>query len=137
MIYDMDFIKLRKDLENGNIKPLRKLQGGMMNRSYIIELDGKKYVWYTPTEQANEMVDRKLEKSNIDKVYPLGITSKNLVFYEDGMKINEFIEGSSTNLIDEFDTKKVAEMLHKLHDSKVLSDKDYLPFVKVEIILKK
>ena len=132
----MNFTNLRKQLENGKIKPLRKLQGGMMNKSYIIELDGKKYVWYTPTEQANEMVDRKLEKSNIDKVYPLGITSKNLAFYEDGMKINEFIEGSSINLIEDFDTKKVAKMLHKLHDSGVLSDKDYLPFEKVENYIK-
>lgn len=131
-----DFIKLRSDLENNRIKPLAKLQGGMMNRSQIIELEGKKYVWYTPTAQANEMVDRKLEKSNIDKVYPLGITSKNLVFYSDGMKINEFIEGSSLNLIDDFDTKEVAKLLHKLHDSNVLSDKDYLPFVKVENYIK-
>ncbi len=131
-----DFIKLRKQLESGEIKPLSKLQGGMMNRSQIIELDGIKYVWYTPTEQANEMVDRKLEKSNIDKVYPLGITSKNLVFYEDGMKINEFIEGKSLNLIDEFDTKEVAKILHKLHDSNVLSDKDYLPFEKVANYIK-
>ena len=131
-----DFIKLRKQLESGEIKPLSKLQGGMMNRSQIIELDGIKYVWYTPTEQANEMVDRKLEKSNIDKVYPLGITSKNLVFYEDGMKINEFIEGKSLNLIDDFDTKEVAKILHKLHDSNVLSDKDYLPFEKVANYIK-
>ena len=131
-----DFVKLRKQLESGEIKPLSKLQGGMMNRSQIIELDGIKYVWYTPTEQANEMVDRKLEKSNIDKVYPLGITSKNLVFYEDGMKINEFIEGKSLNLIDEFDTKEVAKILHKLHDSNVLSDKDYLPFEKVANYIK-
>lgn len=131
-----EFIKLRNDLESGKIKPLSKLQGGMMNRSQIIELDGKKYVWYTPTAQANEMVDRRLEKSNIDKVYPLGITSKNLVFYDDGMKINEFIEGSSINLIDDFDTKEVAKLLHKLHDSGVLSDKDYLPFEKVENYIK-
>lgn len=131
-----DFVKLRKQLESGEIKPLSKLQGGMMNRSQIIELDGIKYVWYTPTEQANEMVDRKLEKSNIDKVYPLGITSKNLVFYEDGMKINEFIEGKSLNLIDDFDTKEVAKILHKLHDSNVLSDKDYLPFEKVANYIK-
>ena len=131
-----DFVKLRKQLESGEIKPLSKLQGGMMNRSQIIELDGIKYVWYTPTEQANEMVDRKLEKSNIDKVYPLGITSKNLVFYEDGMKINEFIEGKSLNLIDDFDTKEVAKILHKLHDSNVLSEKDYLPFEKVANYIK-
>lgn len=133
---EKNFIELRNKLETGKIKPLSRLQGGMMNKSQIIELDGKKYVWYTPTAQANEMVDRMLEKSNIDKVYPLGITAKNLVFYPDGMKINEFIEGKSLNLIDEFDTKKVAELLHKLHDSNVLSDKDYLPFVKVENYIK-
>lgn len=124
----MDIIKLRKDLENGNIKTLFKLQGGMMNKSFVIEIDNKKYVWYTPTAQANEMVDRKLEKSNIDKVYPLGITSKNIAFYDDGMKVNEYIEGSSLNYVDKYDVNKVAILLHKLHDSGVKSDKNYHPF---------
>lgn len=123
--------KIRFNLENGITKPLYELSGGMMNKSQVVEIDGRKYVWYVPTEQANQMVDRQLEKENQQIIYELGITSKNLAFYDDGMKINEFIPGDSLNHIDNFDVKKVAIMLKKLHNSKKLSRKDYLPFSKV------
>lgn len=102
-----------------------------MNKSSVIEYNGKKYVWYTPTKQANQMVDRKLEKENQQIVSDLGITSKNLVFFEDGMKINEYIEGDSLNHLDEFDYSKIANMLKILHSSKQKSRKDYCPFEKV------
>ncbi len=123
--------KIRFNLENGITKPLYELSGGMMNKSQVVEIDGRKYVWYVPTEQANQMVDRQLEKENQQIIYELGITSKNLAFYDDGMKINEFIPGDSLNHIDNFDVKKVAIMLKKLHNSKKLSRKDYVPFSKV------
>lgn len=128
----MDIFTLRNDLETNKIRPDKELLGGMMNKSFIISLEGKKYVWYVPTEQANEMVDRKLEKRCLDMVYPLGITSKNIAFYDDGMKINEFIEGISTNLTNEFDINKISIMLHKLHDSKLTTGVSYEPFKKIE-----
>lgn len=124
-------LNIRETLEKGLNKPLYKLVGGMMNQSYVIEIEGKKYVWYIPTEQANEMVDRKLEKENQEIVYSLGITSKNLAFYDDGMKINEFIPGESLNKVESYDIKKIAVMLKKLHNSPVLCRKNYEPFVKI------
>lgn len=124
-------LNIRETLEKGLNKPLYKLVGGMMNQSYVIEIEGRKYVWYVPTEQANEMVDRKLEKENQEIVYSLGITSKNLVFYDDGMKINEFIPGESLNKVEFYDIKKIAVMLKKLHNSPVLCRKNYEPFAKI------
>ena len=57
------------------------LVGGMMNISYIVkDKDNKKYVLYISTEQANEMVNRPLEKEHQRIVYELGITSKNVYF---------------------------------------------------------
>lgn len=110
-------------------KILYPLSGGMMNQSFVIESQNKKYVLYISTEQANEMVDRKLEKDNQKLIYNLGITSKNVYFNtETGTKANEFIEGSSLNHMDTFDPTKVANLLKKLHSSKELSKMDYLPF---------
>lgn len=105
------------------------LLGGMMNDSSIILCDGKRYVLYVSTEQANEMVNRPLEKEHLQIVYKLGITSKNVYFdTEKGIKINEFIEGSSIDKIKDYDLKKVAKLFHILHNSPVLSPEDYSPF---------
>ena len=106
------------------------LVGGMMNISYIIkDKNGKRYVLYISTEQANEMVDRPLEKEHQAIVASLGITSKNIYFdTAKGIKVNEFIEGVSLNNIDKFDYQKVADLFHKLHASKTLSKVDYNPF---------
>ena len=112
----------------------RPLVGGMMNISYIIkDKTGKRYVLYISTEQANEMVDRPLEKEHLDIIYKLGITSKNVYFDTDkGIKINEYIEGDSLNNLKEFDYQKVASLFKKLHSSKTLSKQDYNPFVRFE-----
>ena len=106
------------------------LLGGMMNMSYIVkDKDNKRYVLYISTKQANEMVDRPLEKEHQQIIYDLGITSKNIFFdTEKGIKINEFIEGTSIDKINEFDYQKIAELFHKLHSSKILSKTDYNPF---------
>ena len=110
------------------------LVGGMMNISYIVkDKDNKKYVLYIATEQANEMVDRPLEREHQRIVYELGITSKNVYFdVEKGIKINEFIEGSSIDKVDEFDYEKIAKIFKTLHNSPVLSREDYAPFMRFE-----
>ena len=110
------------------------LVGGMMNISYIVkDASGKKYVLYISTEQANEMVDRPLEKEHQRIINGLGITSKNVYFDTDkGIKINEYIEGSSIDKVDTFDYQKVAKLLKTLHSSPVLSREDYGPFDRFE-----
>lgn len=105
------------------------ISGGMMNRSYLVEDEGKRYILYISTDQANEMVDRPLEKENHAIIYELGITSKNVYFdAEKGIKINEFIEGTSIDKINDYSPKAVANLLKKLHASKRLSREDYCPF---------
>ncbi|HPY79799.1 MAG TPA: phosphotransferase [Bacilli bacterium] len=108
---------------------LSPLVGGMMNESYIVVNSGKKYVLYISTKQANEMVDRSRERRDQKIFFDLGITSKNVYFDEEnGIKINEYIEGVSIDQISEFNYQKIAKLMHILHDSGRLCDKDYLPF---------
>ena len=121
--------KLIKDVLSSDAFILSTLVGGMMNESSIVSSNGKKYVLYVSTEQANEMVNRDLEKDNQSLVYSLGITSKNVYFdTEKGIKINEFIKGSSLDKISDYDLEKVAKLLHVLHGSNKLSQEDYQPF---------
>lgn len=108
------------------------LIGGMMNISYIVkDASNKKYVLYISTEQANEMVDRPLEKEHQKIIHSIGITSKNVYFDEkNGIKINEYIEGASLDKVSSFNYEKVAQLFRDLHSSPVLSRQDYAPFVR-------
>ena len=121
--------RLIKDVLSSDAFVISPILGGMMNESYLVSSQGKKYILYIPTEQANEMVNRQLEKDNQAIVHSLGITSKNVYFdVEKGIKINEFIEGNSLNKVDCYDLVKVAKLFHILHNSKELSKEDYRPF---------
>ena len=125
----MDKLAFIKSVLFNDAKIISPLVGGMMNESLIVSSKNQKYVLYISTEQANEMVNRELEKENQSLVYSLGITSKNVYFdVQKGIKINEFIEGSSLDKISSYDINKVATLLHTLHDSGLLSKEDYLPF---------
>ena len=107
----------------------KQILGGMMNGSFLVDYQDKKYILYMPTPQANEMVNRKEEKRHLDIVYPLGVTSKNVYFdIPSGIKINEFIEGESLNNLDNYNEQKVADILKKLHKSGLKSNLDYQPF---------
>ena len=129
IIYLMEKDLLLKQIFGEGAVIISPLVGGMMNQSYIVSYKGKKYVLYISTEQANEMVDRVLERDNQKIVIDLGITSKNYYFdVKNGIKANEYIEGSSLDKADGFDSKKVAELLKKLHSSRTLSRNDYQPF---------
>jgi thiamine kinase-like enzyme len=125
---------LISELFNNGAKVISTLHGGMMNQSFVVESNNKKYVLYIPGDDANEMVDRELEKINHSLVYHLGITSKNVFFdTKDGIKVNRFIEGDSLNHIKDIDYKKIAIMLKKLHKGGPLTNADYLPFSRLEI----
>ena len=125
----MDKERLIKEVLGNDAHILSPLVGGMMNQSFIVEANNKKYVLYISTEQANEMVDRPLERDNQKLIYDLGITSKNVYFdTQKGIKINEFIEGNSLNNIEDYDVHEVAILLKKMHSSSKLSKEDYRPF---------
>ena len=111
---------------------VRPILGGMMNVSYLIKnKEGKQFILYLPTEQANEMVDRPLEREHQRIAYELGVTSKNVYFdTETGIKINEFIEGTSIDKVDDFDYDKIAALFKKFHSSILLSREDYAPFTR-------
>lgn len=116
-----------------NAKLLYELRGGMMNESFVVENNNKKYVLYVATKQANEMVDRYQELENHEIVYKLGLTSKNIYFdVHTGIKVNRFIEGDSLNHLEDYDADKIAKLLRTLHTSKILANSDYLPFERLE-----
>ena len=116
---DKKHLELLQSVLGEDVEVNSPLEGGMMNEAYIVESSYGRFVYYIATEQANEMVDRELEKETQNIAFELGITSENVYFdLEKGIKINRFIEGVSLNHVDDFDYEKVAELLAKLHSSK-------------------
>lgn len=115
----------------------QELKGGMMNEAFIVSggrKKGQRYVLYVPTAQANEMVDRKLERKIHQIAYKLGISNKNVYFnVKTGFKVNEFIEGYSINAKSEpEDFKNVAKLLLTYHSSKKMSGVYYDPLGRLE-----
>ena len=127
------YFELLKKVIGEDAKIESSLLGGMMNEAYIVSSSKGKFVYYISTAQANEMVDRKLEKETQNIAYDLGLTSENVYFdLKNGIKINRFIEGDSINNINEFDYKKVAELMAKFHKSSKKASVYYDPLTRLE-----
>ena len=126
-----EILKLVRSLLGRKAVIQAPLVGGMMNISFIIldKATKKRYVLYIPTEQANEMVNRPLEKEHLSIASSLGITSKNIYFDTSTViNMNEYIEVSSIDKVDSFDYDKIAEIFRIFHSSSTLSKLDYNPF---------
>ena len=133
MSMKQEHLDLLKKVLGNDVEIVSTLVGGMMNEAYIVRNGKDKYVYYISTAQANEMVDRKLEKETQGIAFDLGITSENVYFdLEKGIKINRFIDGNSLNKINEFDYKKVAELLVKFHSSPKKASVYYDPLGRLE-----
>ena len=128
-----EHLDLLKKIIGNDAEVVSELVGGMMNEAYIVKSQKGKFVYYISTAQANEMVDRHLEKETQNIAFSLGITSENIYFdMENGIKINCFIEGESLNKIEEFDYKKVAELLAKYHTSSKKASVYYDPLGRLD-----
>ena len=128
-----EHLKLLKSVIGEDAKVESELVGGMMNEAYIVSSKQGRFVYYISTAQANEMVDRNLEKETQGIAFNLGLTSENVYFdLEKGIKINRFIEGNSLNKIEEFDYKKVAELFVKYHSSSKKASVYYDPLGRLE-----
>lgn len=127
------YLELLKSVIGEDAKIESTLVGGMMNEAYIVSSKKGKFVYYISTAQANEMVDRNLEKETQNIAFNLGITSENVYFdLKNGIKINRYIEGISINKVNEFDYKKVAKLMARLHGSKTKASVYYDPLTRLE-----
>ena len=105
-----EHLDLLKKVLGSDVVVESELVGGMMNEAYIVKNKEGRFVYYISTAQANEMVDRKLEKETQNIAYSLGITSENVYF----------------------DLEKVAELLVKYHTSTKKTSVYYDPLGRLE-----
>ena len=125
----MEVNTLIKEILGKDAKIVEQQKGGMMNESYIVSCKDKKYIIFIPTQQANEMVNRFLERETQDIAWHLKLTSKNVYFdVETGVKMHEFIEGYSLNHVEDPEVNRVAGLLKYFHNSPTHATMDYNPF---------
>ena len=128
-----EHLDLLKKVLGDDAKVVSELVGGMMNEAYIVQNKEGKFVYYISTAQANEMVDRDLEKETQNIAFSLGITSENVYFDKlKGIKINRFLEGDSLNHLSDFDYQKVAKLLATYHNSNKKASVYYDPLGRLE-----
>ncbi|MCD8203851.1 MAG: phosphotransferase [Coprobacillus sp.] len=114
----MDLDKdLLDDIFSGDYTVIFQLEGGMTNKSYLVEARDSNYIYYVPTEFASETINRSNEMKASMAAFKAGLTSMSIYFDpKTGVKINSYIYGNSLNKIEDYDVEKVAELLHNLHN---------------------
>lgn len=125
----VEVVNLIKDLTGKEAKVISRLMGGMSNRTYIVEIEGKRYTFRIPGKKAETFVDRDVEQKNIEMVNHLGINNNTLLLdLEGGYKLAEFVEGTPLNELDDLHLQQVSELLKTLHNAEGKFDNDYAPF---------
>lgn len=107
--------------------------GGLSNKNFKIDLEGKQYVLRVPGIGSDGMVDRVCEEENSMKASVLGVNPAVRYFNsETGIKLVDFIEGAETlsggSIQRQGNLKQVAHILRTLHDSNVRFNNDFNVF---------
>ena len=123
------------NVKKEEIKVEKRLMGGMSNFTYVVEISNKLYTFRIPGKNADKFVNRTVEKHNIELVENLELNNKTVYFdIESGYKIAEYIEGKPLHELDPLKfLTQAANVLHKIHDSELVSDYDYDPIGRLKL----
>lgn len=117
-------IKLVFRCDEEDIVDFRNVSKGMTNTSFIFRINGIDYIYRHPGDGTENIISRKNEKRSLVKAKEIGVDPTYI--YEDineGWKISVFIPEFREPDYNSFeDSKKVIEVLRKLHSSKVYVD---------------
>lgn len=121
ILYNLKLItKLNK------VKIVKRLEGGMSNYTYIVNINNKLFTYRLPGENAELFVDREIEKQNISLVDKLNINTKQIYLNtNNGIKISNYIDGVSLDGQTIFNfLPKVVEILNTLKNSNIKAVND-------------
>ena len=123
------------NVKKEEIKVEKRLMGGMSNFTYVVEISNKLYTFRIPGKNADKFVNRTVEKHNIELVENLELNNKTVYFdIESGYKIAEYIEGKPLHELDPLKfLTQAANVIHKIHDSELVSDYDYDPIGRLKL----
>ena len=122
------------DCKNEDIKNIQTLKKGMTNRSYIFEVNDKRYIMRIPGEGTEQLINRKEEADVYNVIKGKGICDElNYINPENGMKISAFIENprccDAYNLND---LKKCMKRLKDFHNLKLSINHEFNIYQKID-----
>ncbi|MFS0862196.1 sugar phosphate nucleotidyltransferase [Fredinandcohnia sp. 179-A 10B2 NHS] len=109
-------------VKEDEIKDIQPVKIGMTNRSFLFEIDKKKYICRIPGEGTENLINRVEEYQSLQAVIPLNIT-ENIIYIDpkSGIKISEFEkEARNVDTNNETEIRKCMNMIHKLHNSNIV-----------------
>lgn len=127
-----------KESEILNFKAIKE---GLTNTSFVFEVAGKKYVYRHPGEGTEAIISRPHEKKALELAKSIGV-DPTFIFMdaETGWKLSNYVEDIRVPSYDSFDdSKRVLDVLRKLHERKLSVDWAFLPWEeagKIELMLR-
>ncbi len=115
----LSFIFKVKEDQIKNIQPIKI---GMTNRSFLFEIDMKKYICRIPGEGTENLINRVEEYQSIQAAMELNIT-ENIIYIDpkSGIKIAEFeTDARNVDIHNEEETRKWIRIVKQLHDSQIV-----------------
>ena len=111
--------------------------GGMSNKNFRVNFEGKSYVLRVPGPGSEGMVDRTNEEFNAIEGCKMGVNPDIKYFNaKTGIKLADFVENAETlnaGTIQRHDNLcKIADIYHKVHDSRVRLKNEFNIFQEIE-----
>ncbi|PAT02075.1 hypothetical protein CI105_04210 [Candidatus Izimaplasma bacterium ZiA1] len=127
--------KVVKEVFDKDVVVVERLMGGMSNFTYVIKMEDELYTFRIPGKKAEKFVDREVEEHNIGLVRDLNLNNDTVYFdKKTGFKIARYIKGQPLHELNPLDyLEEAANVLHKVHNHKELSNFDYDPLRRLEI----
>ncbi len=123
-------IKLVFRCDEEDIVDFRNVSKGMTNTSFIFKIDGVDYIYRHPGDGTESIISRRNEKTSLIKAKSIGIDPTYIYAdVNEGWKISVFIPEFREPDYSSFeDSKKILEVLRKLHASDVTVDYGMKPW---------
>lgn len=123
-------IKLIFRCDEEDIVDFRNVSEGMTNTSFIFKINGVDYIYRHPGDGTESIINRKNEKTSLIKAKEIGIDPTYIYAdVNEGWKISVFVPQFREPDYTSFeDSKKVLEVLRKLHRSDVKVDYGMKPW---------
>lgn len=123
-------IKLVFRCDEEDIVDFRNVSEGMTNTSFIFKINGVDYIYRHPGDGTESIINRKNEKTSLIKAKEIGIDPTYIYAdVNEGWKISVFVPQFREPDYTSFeDSKKVLEVLRKLHRSDVKVDYGMKPW---------
>ena len=129
-------IKLVFRCDEEDIVDFRNVNEGLTNTSFIFSIDGVDYIYRHPGDGTESIINRKNEKQSLIKAKEFGIDPTYIYMdVNEGWKISKFLhEVREPDYSDFEDSKRVIQVMRKLHSLPVIVDYGMKPWEDAEDI---